>query len=735
VHIVELSSGKDAAAAARHGQQPAARIATGRRRRPSGEPPPLPRNVRRSGVGWLFALVALLAAAIAMFGGRWRGPAVTLTVADDTIVRWLSEVSIPGHMGVMRGVATVAWLPLITAGLWALVIALIALRRLRHLVVFLVAWLIGGLVFNWILFAVRRPRPFGVTIRGDWLGWALPSLAMTTLAALAVGVLYTLVPEGRWRNIGKWVAVGLLGLVTVGRMSLGIEAPTDVLVGVAIGVTIPLVAFRLFTPNEVFPVTYRRGRSAHLDVGGERGEAIRSALQEQLGLTVESLAPFGLAGSAGSTPLRIRIAGEPGALLFGKLYAASHLSADRWYKLGRELMYGRLEDEKPFHSVRRLVQQEDYMLRLLRDNGLPTAAPHGVAELTPEREYLLLTEFFDGAVEMGEVDVDDEIIDSGLAIVRRLWDAGLAHRDIKPSNLLVRGQRVLLIDVAFAELRPTPWRQAVDLANMMLCLALRSSPEQVYQRALGYFTLADIGEAFAAARGLALPSQLRRALRAEGRDLHAEFVALLPTPPRPVRIQRWSMRRVALWACVAFGVFLIIQNRSFFTLQEPESANLGISALECSELAPMWLQAQAVPSASLLPCTGTLPPGWSLARVNVHRGEARLTFDHDRAGDSALVARLRARCDVGEAVEVPAADPRVTRFQQGPGGTAADATWYEVFPGGCVTMRLDSDTEDPDVVREVATEAGTVLNFATRRALQEALEQRSDGRLSLDPAG
>ena len=288
------------------------------------------------------------------------------------------------------------------------------------------------------------------------------------------------------------------------------------------------------------------------------------------------------------------------------MYAASHLSADRWYKLGRELMYGRLEDEKPFHSVRRLVQQEDYMLRLFRDNGLPTAAPHGVAELTPEREYLLLTEFFDGAVELGEVEVDDEIIDAGLAIVRRLWDAGVAHRDIKPSNLLVRGQQVLLIDVAFAELRPTPWRQAVDLANMMLCLALRSSPERVYQRAQTYFTLADIGEAFAAARGLALPSQLRRALRAEGRDLHAEFLALLPARPQPVRIQRWSTRRVALWVCVAFGVFLLIQNRSFFTLQEAESADLDIPALECSELPPMWLQAQAVPSASLVPCTGSL---------------------------------------------------------------------------------------------------------------------------------
>jgi hypothetical protein len=47
----------------------------------------------------------------------------------------------------------------------------------------------------------------------------------------------------------------------------------------------------------------------------------------------------------------------------------------------------------------------------------------------------------------------------------------------------------MLIDVAFVEARPSPWRQAVDLANMMLCLALRSSPERVYQRALRQFSM------------------------------------------------------------------------------------------------------------------------------------------------------------------------------------------------------------------------------------------------------
>ena len=188
--------------------------------------------------------------------------------------------------------------------------------------------------------------------------------------------------------------------------------------------------------------------------------------------------PVGLAGSGGSTPLRLRVEGDPDTYLFGKLYAMNHVRADRWYKLGRTILYGRLEDETPFQSVRRLVQYEDYALRLVRDAGIHTAGPYGIVEMTPEREYLLVTEFFDGAVEIGEAEVDDDVIDEGLALIRRLWDAGLAHRDIKPANLLVRDGELLLIDVAFVQVRPSPWRQAVDLANMMLVLAVRTDAER-----------------------------------------------------------------------------------------------------------------------------------------------------------------------------------------------------------------------------------------------------------------
>jgi hypothetical protein len=61
-----------------------------------------------------------------------------------------------------------------------------------------------------------------------------------------------------------------------------------------------------------------------------------------------------MAGSGGSTPLRIKVKGDPDTYVFGKLYAATHLRADRWYKLGRTLLYGRLEDEKAFNTVRRI---------------------------------------------------------------------------------------------------------------------------------------------------------------------------------------------------------------------------------------------------------------------------------------------------------------------------------------------------------------------------------------------
>jgi tRNA A-37 threonylcarbamoyl transferase component Bud32/membrane-associated phospholipid phosphatase len=703
-----------------------------RRRRPTGAAPPLPYRLQTSGIRWLVAAVVLVGLTLAIFARGLRGPAVAVTVVDDAVVGWLAGLVGPGLLAPLRGLARVAsWWVLWTLS-YGLLLVLLVLRRWRHLLLWLVVVELGSYLTFGLAMIGRRPRPFGVDLQASWGGWAMPSVQVAYLTAGLMTVLYTLVPEGRWRNLGKWLVAGLITLVALARMALGVDAPTDILVGVVLGVALPLLLFRRFAPNEVYPVAYRRGRSAHLDVGGARGEAIRRALEDQLGLIVEEVKPFGLAGSAGSTPLRITVKGNPPRQLFGKLYAQSHLRSDRWYKLGRELLYGRLEDEKPFNTVRRLVQQEDYALHKLHAAGLPSPTPYGFVELTPEREYLLVTEFFEGATELGEAEVTDEIINDGLGIIRKLWDAGLAHRDIKPANLLVRDGHLLLIDVAFVESRPTPWRQAVDLANMMLCLALRSSPERVYRRALQYFTVQEITEGFAAAHGLALPSQLRHLLRAQGRNLHAEFVRLLPSPPRPIRVQRWSARRVGLWAAIlALLVLAALNPRQLFDNEDAVATSLGVKDVGCGNLEPLWLMAQSVPSASLIPCLQLVPADWTVAQVAVNNGRSVITLNHDRTGSGSMVVRLTASCDLAGATEVTSEQAGARRYLRvDRNSTEFTATRAYTFPGGCVTQRYRA--AGPSVFR-LSDTASTEFGFITRDELRQALSQRSDGRLELDP--
>ncbi|HEX2024136.1 MAG TPA: hypothetical protein VHF00_05485 [Acidimicrobiales bacterium] len=536
------------------------------RRRPSGAPPPLPKDLRVSGLVW-----AALAGAVLLFWlvvfltGRRPSP----DLVDRAILREVADWRTPSLTRAMRGVQWLGDERVLLAANAVILAVAIAFRRFRHVLVLVGCALFAIWVAGVVEIVLARPRPVNVPILGEWNGFSHPSRPMVGLGLTLVSAAYTLVPQGRWRvargpeippeqdrtSPVVWVIGGSLLVLGFAQIYLAVENPTDVLIGAIVGVAIPTVAFRMIAPAEVFPISYRRQRTAHIDVGGRRGEAICRALSEQLGLDVVSVEPFALEGSWGSTPVLIRLGTQDPPALFGKLYTATHLRSDRWYKLGRTLLYGRLEDEATFSSVRRLIEYEDYLLRLMWAEGLPVAECYGFVEITPEREYLIVTEFLQGAVEIGDVRIDEAVIDDGLAVVRRLWDAGLAHRDIKPANVLLRNGKVFLVDVAFAEVRPSPWRQAVDLANMMLVLALSSDPDLVYERARLVFSDDELAEAFAATRGVTMPGQLRGRLREDGRDCLGRMRALAPNRP-PIRIQHWSLRRLGLTAAVLVGAVL-----------------------------------------------------------------------------------------------------------------------------------------------------------------------------------
>ncbi len=522
-----------------------------RRRRPSGEPPPLPRELNRAAVGWLIAF------------GFWAVIWVWVFLSDDPAI-WITRrdlelmAPIVDHRAgwltpPMRAINQIGshWATPVVG--WITLIGALAARRIRHALLLVASLSVVAGVVTLVSVRIGRPRPLGITLIGDWEGFAQPSRPVSLLAAALVASALSLVPLGRRR--GCYWAIGAgLAIFGLAQVYTGVDHPSDVFAGATLGISVALVLYRAIAPEVVFPIAYHTGRTAHLDVGGARGAAIREGLRRQLDIDAADVAPVGLASSSGSTPLRIDT--TDGGTYFAKLYAKNHLRSDRSYKFGRTLLYGRLEDEQRFTSVRRLVQHEDYMLHVMRRVGIPCAEPLGIVEITPDREYLLVEEFLSGATEIGAGPVTEEIIDDALGIVECLWEVGLAHRDIKPANLMIQDGRARLIDVSFAQIRPSPWRQAVDLANMMLVLALGSSPELVYQRARRRFSDDEIAEAFAASRGVTLPSQLRREVRRDGRDLMARFRELAPDR-QPVTIQRWSLRRVGLtlWvAVVAMGV-------------------------------------------------------------------------------------------------------------------------------------------------------------------------------------
>ena len=505
------------------------------RRRPSGEPPPLPKPA------WWPRYVAVLIVTIVVgvFIAWWYQ---NVSTPDGGLMRWFADHRTDGLTDVTKVFSWLATQPAVLAMRVALLIVLVIFKRWRHVAVAVLGFFFMDMVV--LRLSVPLPAPGEALVTPGGAAYHFPAWAIASLSITLWAMVATLAPAGRIRDRAAGAAIALGVVVVLARAYLGATYPIAGLYSLLLGFCIAATLLGWLAPEDSFPISYKRGgNAAHLELAGARTDAVIRAMRDQLGIEVTQLKPFGDEGSGGSTPLLMTTA--DGTRIFGKILATSHVRADRWYRIGRTILYGRLEDETSFSSVRRLIAYEDYALRLLDDDGFTVAHSYGVVELTPNREYLLATQFFEGADTLGHAEVTDEVIDGGLQLVRRLWDSGLAHRDIKPANLLVVDGGLQVIDVSGLEIRPSPWREAVDLANMMLVLAVRTDPDRVYQRALAFFTPDEIGEAFAAAQGMAIPTELQRYLKEDDRDLIGRFRELAPSRPK-ISIQRWSFRRLAL---------------------------------------------------------------------------------------------------------------------------------------------------------------------------------------------
>jgi len=144
-----------------------------------------------------------------------------------------------------------------------------------------------------------------------------------------------------------------------------------------------------------------------------------------------------------------------------------------------------------------------------------------------------------------------------------------------------------------------------------------------------------------------------------------------------------------------------------------------------SESAIFLLEAQAVPTATQIPCFERLPVGWRYGESDVRSGRVRVWLDSDRAGDKAVELTLSGSCDISGATPTELVDGPVgvQRYDRAVAPGARQTVSYFRFRGGCVTYRLAFTPESaPSIYRQ----ADRFLGFTPRGVYVKGVRKDED---------
>ncbi|NNC74489.1 MAG: hypothetical protein HKN93_03145, partial [Acidimicrobiia bacterium] len=187
----------------------------GRRRRPSGERAPLPRQWDRVGILWL--IVAGLVVFVWALLFALPSTVEWWTLRDLDISQWVSRSRSDSLTDITQALNSLGSEWTIRVLRVGAVLGLLFLKEWRRLFVALGSILILEIVVNSIRVNVARPRPYVVAL-APWEGWSHPSRPVAALAATLAIIGIALIPAGVWRRrfmIAAGIAVSLLAISNV----------------------------------------------------------------------------------------------------------------------------------------------------------------------------------------------------------------------------------------------------------------------------------------------------------------------------------------------------------------------------------------------------------------------------------------------------------------------------------------------------------------------------------------
>lgn len=315
---------------------------------------------------------------------------------------------------------------------------------------------IGTGILAWILakvakLLVARGRPHDLLSQvhlfsGERFGgYGFPSGHATFSAACAT-ILYYQVP----RRYRKYILLTVF-LVGISRMYLGAHFPLDIVGGWALGSFI--------------------GSAVMMAVGVSRkGLSIR-ALRRFLvrkGYDIKAL-KFANVDARGSRPLFLEL--RDGQKYFGKIFGKQEHAADWLFKIFRFFRYKNLQAEEPYVHSRRNVEMESFAMLWAKEAG--ARVPKVIDLLHYGNAWLLLQATIDAKPLSEHGRLQHKSLVDAWRQVNKLHLANIAHRDLRAANLMIdkKGQ-AWIIDFGFAEVSAQNQRQYMDIAELLMSMAL-----------------------------------------------------------------------------------------------------------------------------------------------------------------------------------------------------------------------------------------------------------------------
>ncbi|MBL8777286.1 MAG: phosphotransferase [Acidimicrobiales bacterium] len=250
------------------------------------------------------------------------------------------------------------------------------------------------------------------------------------------------------------------------------------------------------------------------------GQAVADALVAA-GVPLAELAPASV-DARGSTPYFGRAA--DGRRVFAKALAQDERSADLLFRLYRSIVPRDLGDERPFSSLRRMVEHEALVSLMAHSHGITTPKVLAFAA-APPGGYVLSYEGIEGSSLDGveAEELTDEVLDQIWGEIETLRYHRIAHRDLRLANVFLGADgRIALIDFGFSELAASDLLLRTDIAELLASLSLSVGADRALAaavRALGPGSVSDAADRL-------VPGSLSGATRTAYKERPGELAAL-----------------------------------------------------------------------------------------------------------------------------------------------------------------------------------------------------------------